>query len=472
MRIALLHCPFEHREFSENLEIVDEEFCLAPPIILAYVAAILEKAGHNVIIVDANVFKLTKEKTLKILKEFNPHIIGFRADTYWFHRIVEWADFFKTNMDVKIIVGGINIDLYPKESLSHTCFDYGIIGEANQALPELISAIENKLSIRGIKGIIYKDKDTFILNPPSEKAINFDEYPFPARHLLPNHLYYSFTSQRRNYTIMLTTTGCPYKCKFCAISKIPYRERSVENILDEIEECNIKYNIREIDFFDATFFINKQRGIKICEGILKRNIKIEWSCRTRIDVVDKDIIAQASKAGCKKIYYGIESASTRVLDSINKGINTKDIPRVIELTHKHGIKTLGFFIIGNPNETKNDILDSIRFAKKLKLDFVQVCRTIAKPNTSLNEFLIKTSGIDYWKEYVLNKLYLDKKRLPTPWTTLTQNETEKLTKKFYKEFYFRPSYILKRIINSKSKNEFFRYLKVVLRWLFLNKKTL
>ncbi|MFH1441741.1 MAG: radical SAM protein [Candidatus Omnitrophota bacterium] len=469
MRIALIHCPFEHRKFSENLKIVDEEFCLAPPIILAYVAAILEKAGHKVIIIDANALKLTKEETLNILKDFNPHIIGFRADTYWFHRVVEWAGFFKTNMDVKIITGGININLYPKESLSYSCFDYGIIGEANQSLPKLISAIENKLSLKDIKGVIYKDKNTLIINPPSEETINFDEYPFPARHLLPNHLYYSFTSQRKNYTIMLTSTGCPHKCKFCAISKIPYRERSVENILDEIEECYTKYNAREIDFFDATFFINKLRGIKICEGILKRNIKIEWSCRSRIDVVDEDILKKASEAGCKKIYYGIESASTKILDTINKGIDTKKIPLIINLTYKYKIKTLGFFIIGSPEETKKDILNSINFAKKMKLDFIQVCRTIAKPNTDLNELLIKTTGIDYWKEYILNKIDLDKKRLPTPWTTLTQNEIEKLAGRFYREFYFRPSYILKRVINSKSKNEFFRYIKVALRWLFSNK---
>ena len=212
MRIALIHCPVGHRIFSENLKVVDEEFCLAPPIILAYVAAILEKAGHKVILIDANALRLTKEQALKILKSFLPDVIGFRTDSYWFHRIVEWADYLKTTLRVKIIIGGINVTLYPKESLSYPCFDYGIAGEAIESLPQLISALEKKEGVNGIKGLVYRDKGEVIINPPSDKPINFDNYPFPARHLLPNHLYYSFTSQLKNYTVMLTSTGCPFKC--------------------------------------------------------------------------------------------------------------------------------------------------------------------------------------------------------------------------------------------------------------------
>ncbi|MDD5729498.1 MAG: cobalamin-dependent protein [Candidatus Omnitrophica bacterium] len=226
MKIALIHSTFGHRKFSENLKVVDEEFCLAPPIVLAYVAAILEKAGHKVILIDANALNLTKEKTAKLLKAFSPDIIGFRADTYWFHRVVEWAGYFKQNLDAKIIVGGINITLYPQESLSYQCFDYGISGEAIESLPKLISALESGSGVNGIEGLIYKTKDGVFCNPPSANPANFDDYPFPARHLLNNSLYYSFTSQLRNFTIMLTSTGCPFKCSFCAIANLAYRERN------------------------------------------------------------------------------------------------------------------------------------------------------------------------------------------------------------------------------------------------------
>jgi radical SAM superfamily enzyme YgiQ (UPF0313 family) len=466
MKIALIHHPLGHRSFSENLKVVDEEFCLAPPILLAYVAAILEKAGHKVIIVDANALKLTKEKTLNILRKFSPEIIGFRADSYWFHRVVEWANYFKSVINVRVIVGGINIDLYPKESLSYSCFDYGIVGESIETLPKLLSILEKGESVDNIEGIVYRDKNTIRFNSPSQRLIPFDDYPFPARHLLPNHLYHSFTSQRKNYTIMLTTTGCPYKCTFCAISKLPYRERSPKNVVGEIEECYKLYSIREIEFFDATFFINKRRSLEICEEILNRGIKIEWSCRSRVDVVDEDILKKSAEAGCKRIYYGIESVSSEVLRNIHKDIDKRQIIHAIDLTHKYGIDALGFFMVGNSNDTKETVLATIDFAKRLKLDFIQVCRAIAKPNSRLNDLLIEKYGIDYWKEYILGKR--DMKRLPTLCSTLSEDELEKYARKFYKDFYFRPSYIVRRIRKLKSISEFVRYTKTALKWLFCN----
>lgn len=466
MKIALIHCPFSHRGFSENLKVVDEEFCLAPPIILAYVAAILEKSGHRVILIDANALRLTKEKTLEILKKFRPDIVGFRADTYWFHRVREWAGYFKDNLQVKIIVGGINITLYPAESLSYGCFDYGIAGEANASLPKLLSALEAKSSLKDIPGVAYRENGTVVCNPPAENAIAFDDYPLPARHLLPNELYYSFTSQLKNFTIMITSTGCPFKCSFCAIARLPYRERDPINVVDEIEECHRKFNVREIDFFDATFFINKKRSTAICEEILKRGIKIEWSCRSRTDVVDEDILRAAWRAGCRKIYYGIESVSERVLKNIDKKIDRAQITQAVNLTHKHGINALGFFMVGNPGDDKESVLSTIKFAKKIKLDFIQVCRAIAKPNTELNDYLIKVRGIDYWREYILRGG--PEVRLPTPWSKLSEYETERYVRKFYRDFYFRPAYIIKRVIAIRSMAELARYIKAAMRWLFLN----
>lgn len=467
MRVALIHCPFGHKIFSENLKVVDEEFCLAPPIVLAYVAAILEKSGHQVILVDANALRLNKEKTLKILKDFGPEVIGFRADTYWFHRVVEWASYLKDNLGVTVIVGGINITLYPRESFAHKCFDYGVAGEANDSFPALLSALSGKGSLEEIQGIIYREGGKLICNPSEEKAVPFDEYPFPARHLLPNELYYSFTSQLKNFTIMVTSTGCPFKCSFCAIARLPYRERSVKNVVDEIEECYRKFKVREIDFFDATFFVNKERALAICADILRRRIKIEWSCRSRVDVVDEDILKAAYSAGCRKIYYGIESVSERVLDKVNKGIGREQIVRAIKLTRKHGISALGFFMVGNPLDDEENILSSIQFAKELKLDFIQVCRTIAKPNTELNDALIKDKKVDYWREYVLG--VRPEERLPAPWTALSESQIEDYVKKFYGGFYFRPRYIFRRICGARSLNELFRYARAALRWVFSNR---
>ncbi len=468
MKIALVHCPFDHQGFSENLRVVDEEFCHAPPIVLAYVAAILEKAGHHVMIVEANALKLTKEQALALMKGFAPDLIGFRADTYWFHRVVEWASYFKECLDVRIVVGGINITLYPKESLSRRCFDYGISGEANESLPRLVACLEGGLSVATVEGLVYRSGDEVVVNPPSRSLVSFDAYPFPARHLLPNHLYSSFISQRKNYTIVLTSTGCPFECSFCAINRQAFRHRSVQNVADEVERCYKDFNVREVDFFSSSFFSSRPFVLEFCREIVRRGIKVEWSCRSRVDQVDEEVLGAAFLAGCRKIYYGIESVSSEVLSSIAKGVDIGQVRKAVKLTREAGISTLGFFMVGNPGDTRESIMATIDFAKELELDYVQVCRTIAKPNTGLNDVMIARSGKDHWRSYILQGG--EKVDFPSPWTPLSREDLDGYVQKFYMEFYFRPSYILKRVVRCRSFEEFWRYGKVGLKWILANRR--
>lgn len=459
MRIGLVFPPYTHKIFSENLSTVDQEFCVAPPIILAYVAAIIEQHGHKVKLVDARALNLSKEDVLNELKSFRPDILGFRSETYHFHDALEWIRYLKQNLKIPVITGGINLSLYPKETLSHPEIDYGIIGEAVESLPKLLCALENGASLNQIAGLAYKRDGISIINSPENKCIDFDSYPFPSRHLLSNEVYYSFISQLKNFTIMLTSTGCPFRCSFCAIHpNIKYRQRSPKNVVDEIEICYKEFNIREIDFFDAILFLNKPRLFEIFAELERRKLRIEWSCRSRVDTVDEELLSQAANAGCRQIYYGIESVDQNVLRDIKKGVSIEQIKRAIKLTRKYGIRAMGFFMVGNPSEKKESIEATIEFAKRLDLDYVQVSRTIAKPGTELDKIMIERTKRDYWREHVLgNKIEW---RLPTPWCGLSEREIEELTKKFYLKFYFRPKIIWNRLSQLKSFNELKRYLKV------------
>lgn len=467
MRISLIYPPFKHKIFSENLKTVDEEFCVAPPIILAYVAAILEKAGHKVMLLDARVLSLSKEEALKRIMDFRPDVLGFRAETYHFHDTLAWVKYLKSSLRIPVFTGGVNMSLYPKETLSHDVIDYGIAGEAVESLPRFISALENSDDFTGIPGLGYKDKDArIIINPPSYKLIDFDSYPFPARHLLPNERYHSFISQRKNFTIMLTSTGCPFRCNFCAIPTA-YRVRSPQSVIDEIEFCYRDFNIREIDFFDAVLLMPKKRILEMFYQLKKRKLDIEWSCRSRVDIVDDEILREAASAGCRQIYYGIESVDEVILDNINKNIAPEKVAQAIKLSKKHGIRAMGFFMVGNAGDTSQSIRRTIKFAKSLDLDFIQVCRTIPKPGTKLDREMIRMKGRDYWREHVLGREI--KERLPTPSCSLTEEEKASLTREFYLKFYFRPKIILRRIVQLKSIGELRRYVNVA--WKMLSRKT-
>jgi radical SAM superfamily enzyme YgiQ (UPF0313 family) len=463
MRIALIFPAYNPKIFSENLITVDEEFCLASPIILAYVAAILERHGHQVMLLDVRALNLSKAKALERIKAFKPDMLGFRAETYHFHDSLEWIGYLKSHLHIPVITGGINMTLYPKETLSHDEIDYAIVGEAIESLPALMLALENNDDFRRIPGVGYKDKNgNIIVNPPSDKLADFDSYPFPARHLLPNDKYYSFISQRKNFTVMLTSTGCPFKCTFCAIPNT-FRVRSPQSVIDEIEVCYWDFNIREIDFFDAVLFMPRDRILEIFHQLKKRKLDLEWSCRSRVDIVDEELLREAASAGCRQIYYGIESIDQKVLNRINKNINYEKVVQAVKLSKKYGIKTMGFFMIGNAGDTVESVRRTMEFAKSLDLDFIQVCRSIAKPGTDLDRELIKTTGWDFWREHVLgNKI---KKRLPSPWSSLTEKERASLTKEFYLKFYFRPKIIWRRLSQLKSLSELSRYLRVGLKML-------
>jgi len=465
MKVALIFPPFRHRRFSENLKVIDEEFVTAPPVILGYVAAIMEGAGHEVLLLDAHALGLTKEAAAMRVSAFDPDLLAFRVDTYGIQETLDWARHLKAAAGVPVLVGGINMSLYPEETLSHDCVDFGIAGEALESLPAFLHAFETSGPYHGVPGLCWKTASGGLRkNPPAPGLADFDDYPFPARHLLPNERYGSFVSQRRNYTVMLTSTGCPYKCSFCAIAGLGhYRERSWQNVLAEIEECYHRFGVREIDFFDATFFINKDRCRKLFQGIRDQGLDITWTCRTRVDVADEEILKDAASAGCRMIFWGIESSSQAVLDSVSKGIRREQTERAVKAARAAGIRSLGFLMVGAPGDTEQSVRETMAFVKNIGLDYVQVCRTMAKPGSQLNQSLVRGTGRDYWSEFTAGKV--KEARLPAPWTGLSQAKVEELLKRAYYGFYFRPAYILRTALQARSIGELFRYIKVGVRML-------
>ena len=182
MKIAIIFPPYNHKKFSENLEVVDEEFGVYPPLGPAYAAAILEKAGHEVILIDAKALKLSKKETLDRVKRFNPNLMAFMLTTYIFHQTLSWIKYLKNEVNVPVICGGINLAYYPRETLSHKEIDFGIIGSARESLPKLVKAIEKNRDFSKINGICYRKKGKIIVNMPDSFHDEIDNLPFPARH--------------------------------------------------------------------------------------------------------------------------------------------------------------------------------------------------------------------------------------------------------------------------------------------------
>lgn len=451
MRFALIFNPFKYKLHEENLRIVQKYFGLFPPLSLSWVAAIARRAGHETILIDARTLRLTKEDVLERLKEFRPDIMGFMMTTYMFPETLEWIRYLKKKLKIPVVIGGYNLRVYPKESVSHPEIDYGVIEHALDTIPQLFSALEGKRRLREVVGLVYKDGGEIKLNPP--QPVDFDEFPNPARDLLPNELYAEFPTERKNFTVMVTSLGCPYSCTFCEAGRTVYNPRSPMTVVNEMEECYKRYGIREIDIFDYDFTIDKKRTITICREMKKRKLDILWACRSRVDI-DRELLREMKEAGCGRIYYGLESGSQEILNKINKGITLEQIRKTIRHTKELGMKTLGFFLIGAPGETKKTVKETVRFAKELDLDYVQFSKCLAKPLTPLWKEMVKEIGRDYWQDWILGK-EVDHP-LPRSWTALSNEEIDRLAKQAYVSYHSRPLFLLKATLKVRSFKEFKR----------------
>jgi anaerobic magnesium-protoporphyrin IX monomethyl ester cyclase len=459
VRFCLVFPPYRQAKDPVSFKEGKAHLGAIPPLSLAYVAGILEQYACTVKLIDASSFNLSKEETLKEIKAFNPDFLGFSVITIDFHNTLGWIAYLKQNIKVPVIIGGIQLSLYPHETMSHESIDYGVIGEAEETLPELVRCLLKGGDISQVKGVCYRKHTQIVVNETRPAFAELDKVPFPARHLLPNATYYSLISSKRNFTAMITTRGCPFSCIFCDNQSVPYRVRSPKNIVDEIEQCYKEFDIREIDIFDALFSVSEDRVIEICRELRRREIKISWSFRTRVDLITERMLDELKEAGCARIYYGIESGDPQILRAINKNVDLETIERIICLTKKKGIRTFGYFMVGNLGETKESIQKTLNLMLRLPLDYIQVSPVFAPPRSSLYAMVMKETGVDYWREYSLDI----SKETPPPrfGTGLSDKEINRFVRQCYLRFYLRPAYIMKAIIRFRSWAEVVRSFRAL-----------
>ena len=460
MKVALVFNPFSYKVHEENLRIVQKYFGMFPPLSMAWVAGIIRNAGHEVIIIDARTLRLSMEQVATQLKKYKPDVIGAMMTTYMFPETLGWVRYLKNELHAsgikaKVLVGGYNLRVYPVESVSHPEIDFGCLEQAYFTVPGLLEELASgRNNFENVPGLIWKKDGRVTVNPHPQKIV-FDNFPNPARDLLPNELYAEFPTQRKNFTAMVTSLGCPYQCKFCEAGGCAYNPRSPETVFNEMKECAEKYDIHEIDIFDYEFTAIRSRVKEICRLIKDNRLDITWVCRSRIDTVDRELLETMHDAGCRRIYWGIEHGCQEVLDNFGKGITLEQAAGTIEMSKQAGIQNLGFFLVGVPGETKKTVRKTLEFAKKLDLDYVQFSKLLAKPLTPLWKDMVRETGKDYWSGWVSGT---EKDgELPRPWlTTMTNEDVDRLARWAYIKYHSRIGFLLRHAFGCKSLGEFLR----------------
>jgi anaerobic magnesium-protoporphyrin IX monomethyl ester cyclase len=367
-----------------------------PPISLAYVAAVLEKE-HEVRIIDAPTegwrhleetdgttyrVGLSNQEIADRIKQWSPSVVVIEIPfSGWAKTAFEVASTTKNiNKKIVTVLNGQHPSARPKACLSNPNVNFVVIGEPENTISELVSALEQgRQDLKKIKGIAFVKNGKTIIAPSRPMIENLDSLPFPARHLLPMEEYYVAVKEnplrgeiRKPWTIMITSRGCPYNCIFCSnclVSGKKWRGRSPENVVDEIEHLIKTYHIKQIDFSDDNMTLDKKRMETICDLILKRRLRFEWFTPNgiRADTLDESLLTKMKKAGCRKIRIAPESGVQRVVDDIiKKNLDLKSVEQAVVLCKKVGIKVGCFFVIGLIGETKDDIEETIKFAYKLR----------------------------------------------------------------------------------------------------------
>ncbi len=468
MKILLINPPHLNTISSCMPKVLEEDLDFLPPLGLMYLAGYLKKyTSYSTKIIDCQVEQLSYQDLKKRIVQENPNIVGITAMTFTLIDVIKTAQLAKEiNQRVKVVLGGPHINIYPNETMATKEIDFLVLGEGEKPFKKLLDNIGQTENLHQIKGIVFRDRDEIINTGQQELIKNLDSIPFPKRDLLPYQKYFSVVSSKSPVTTMFTSRGCPFQCLFCDrphLGKV-FRARSAKNVTDEMEECQ-KMGIKEIIIYDDTFGVDRQRVLDICSEIKKRKLTIAFDVRTRVDTVDKEVLRAMKNANCQRIHYGVEAGTEKILKVLRKGISLEQIKRAFKMTKKIGIETIGYFMIGSPQETKKDILETIKLANKLNPDFVHISITTPFPATGLYRLGLeqKIFPYDYWLEFAQNPR---PDFIPLPWEeNLKKEELFNLLKYGYRSFYFRPKYIFKRILKLASWQELKNKIKAALKLL-------
>ncbi len=371
------------------------------PTGLLSIATLLKKEGHEVSVFDR---PMNDDILFHRIKKYNADMIGISFMTTEYNRakiIIEWC---RKNFKKKIIfAGGYHVSALPELSLRDLNLDFVVIGEGEITMLEICNKYSPDLDLKNIKGIAYIKKNKFIKNLPRPFIENLDTLPVIDRELIDGGIewYLTLPGNIRGHliercTTIITSRGCPGNCIFCssrAMWSSHVRQRSVKNVIKEIDYLVNKYNIKGLFFLDDTFTYNKKWILKFCKEFSKKNYKIKWGCSSRVNTISDEILYSLKNAGCIQIDFGVESGSDKVLNFMRKGQNKKIIINAFNLIHKYKMKSLACFIIGSPGETKEEMEKTFEIAKKIKPNYAIFSILTPLPGSTLYDMALNNKWI-------------------------------------------------------------------------------
>ncbi len=356
---------------------------------LVYLAAIAEKSGHEVRIIDGQVENLPLDELVERALEFSPDIIGLTSATPFAHIVYELAEKLKQRIsDVPILIGGSHITILKEEAFSPV-FDYAFIGEADESFPAFLQKYEKGEGISEVKGILFREGDEVKFTGEAVPVHDLDALPLPARHLLRVNKYKIGTLHgTKVFASIMTVRGCPFRCIFCCTDVFGSgnRKRSPRLVIDEIKSVINDYSIRHFIILDDTLTLDKKHILEICDLIIEENLDITFEGSTRANLVDEELISKMAEAGLIRLSFGLESVDENIRKIMRKEVPLESYITANKLTNKYDIETLNSCMIGLPGESYDTVKKTLSFLRSShEIKQANISIAVPYPGTELYE---------------------------------------------------------------------------------------
>lgn len=428
-----------------------------PPLGILYVAStVAARTPHEVKVIDAIASRLDADEVVRQVEAFAPEVVGISAWTDWWWPAHDLGRKIKERLpEVHLNYGGPHLGIYPAETLAVPFVDSVVVGDGELPFLYLCNMVANDALDNDLPGLHLKAGGIKECEGKFYIQDDLDELPIPDRTLLDRSLYGSVLSKTDLVTTMITSRGCPYKCTFCKLNFQKTLSRSAESVVAEFKQI-AALGIREVEIYDDTFTWSKRRLRDICEGLIAEGIEVEWAVRDRVGNAEAELLSLMSKAGCRRIHYGVESGVNSVLDRMRKKINTGQARRAVELAKDAGMTVLTYFMFGNLDETLDDMERTIQLALELDAHYCEFSITIPYAGTEMYTEALKEGVIqdDYWLEYARNPVPNLTPRVVEKYASL--DDLKRMRDEAVRRFYFRPRYLWRESRSVRSFREVIR----------------
>ena len=362
------------------------------------IAARLREAGYRVRVLDANGLRMRDEQVLAKVCEYDPAVVGIGGliTTYGWVKRISWR-LREMRPEMPVVLGGSVGGSIVETALRNLAVDVIAVGEADDTVGELLPALLNGESLEGVAGLAYLEEGRVRYTAARELRATLDDLPYPAWDLFPMEVYLRNPVVGMGKDIdIISSRGCPFNCQYCyKIFGRKFRGRSAEHVVGEMEALRRNYEVDFVSFQDDCFVIDKGRVYEICDLIDRSKVLrgVRWSCNGRVTVCDLPLLERVRASGCISVAYGVESGSQRMLDAMQKRATLAQVQEAIENTRKAGLRSPLAFMMGYPGETRETVMETVEFCKKVNIPLAGMTFTCPYPGTALYEQVLREGKI-------------------------------------------------------------------------------